>query len=67
MKTLKSNISEAYKVQVDCLKDLESDSYYKNDMKEKVNDLVTLHKVMQEKLYYNSIIFRTNPNSCFGI
>ena len=37
MKTLKSNISEAYKVQVDCLKDLESDSYDKNDMKEKVD------------------------------
>ena len=37
MKTLRSNISEAYKVQVDCLKDLESDSYDKNDMKEKVD------------------------------
>ena len=42
MKTLKSNISEAYKVQGDCLKDSESDSYDKNDMKEKVNDLVRL-------------------------
>ena len=50
MKTLKSNISEAYEVQVHCLKDLESDSYDKNDMKEKVNDLVRLHKAMQEKL-----------------
>ena len=40
--------SEAYKVQVDCLKN--SDSYDKNDMKEKVNDLVRLHKAMQEKL-----------------
>ena len=50
MKTLKSNISEAYKVQVDCLKDSESDSYDKNGMKEKVNDLVRLHKAMQEKL-----------------
>ena len=38
MKTLKSNISEAYKVQVDCLKDSQSDSYDKNDMKEKEND-----------------------------
>ena len=38
MKTLKSNISEAYKVQFDCLKDSQSDSYNKNDMKEKVND-----------------------------
>ena len=45
-----SNISEAYKVQVDCLKDSESDSYDKNDMKEKVNDLVRLHEAMQEKL-----------------
>ena len=50
MKTLKNNISEAYKVQVDCLKDSGSDSYDKNDMKEKVNDLVRLHEVMQEKL-----------------
>ena len=44
MKTLKSDISEAYKVQVD------SDSYDKNDMKKKVNDLVRLHKAMQEKI-----------------
>ena len=50
MKTLKSNISEAYKVQGDCLKNSESDSYNKNDMKEKVNDLVRLHEAMQEKL-----------------
>ena len=50
MKTLKSNISEACKVQVDCLKDSESGSYNKNDMKEKVNDLVRLHEAMQEKL-----------------
>ena len=50
MKTLKSNISEAYKVQVDCLKDSESDSYDKSHMKEKVNDLVRLHEAMQEKL-----------------
>ena len=50
MKTLKSNISEAYKVQVDCLKDSESDSYDKNDMKEKVNDLVRLLEAMQERL-----------------
>ena len=40
MNTLKSDISEAYKVQVDCLKDSESDSLDKNDMKEKVNDLI---------------------------
>ena len=50
MKTLKSNISEEYKVQVDCLKDSESDSYDKNDMKEKVNDLVRLYEAIQEKL-----------------
>ena len=47
MKTLKSNISEAYKVLVDYLKVSESD---KNDMKEKVNDLVRLHEAMQEEL-----------------
>ena len=46
MKTLKSNIPKAYKVQVGCLKDSESDSYDKSDMKEKVNDLVRLHKAM---------------------
>ena len=53
MKTLKSNISEAYKVQVNCLKDSGSDSYDKNDMKENLNDLVRLHEngnAMQEKL-----------------
>ena len=50
MKTLKSNISEAYKVQADCLKDSESESYDKNDMKEKANDLVGLHEAMQEEL-----------------
>ena len=50
MKTLKSNVSEVYKVQGDCLKDSDSDSYDKNDIKEKVNDLVRLHEVMQEKL-----------------
>ena len=49
MKTLKSNI-EAYRVQVDCLKNSEPDSYDKNDMKEKVNDLVRMHEAMQERL-----------------
>ena len=44
MKILKSNISEAYKVQVDCLKDSESGYYDKNDIKEKVNDLLRLHE-----------------------
>ena len=47
METLKSNISEAYKVQVDCLKDSYFDSYDKNDMKEKVKELVRLHEAMQ--------------------
>ena len=64
MKTLKNNISEAYKVHVDCLKDSESDSYDKNDMKEEVDDLVRLHEAMQK--IENSIKFRTNPNSSFG-
>ena len=50
MNNLKSDISEAYKVQVDCLEDSESDSYGKNDMKEKSNDLVRLHEAMQEEL-----------------
>ena len=57
MKALKSNISEAYKVQVECLKDSESDSCDKNDMKEKVNDLVRFHKAMQDS---------SNPNSYLG-
>ena len=47
MNTIKSNISEAYKVQADCWEDSESDSYDKNDMKEKVNELVRLHEAMQ--------------------
>ena len=37
-------------MRVDCLKDWESDSYNKSYMKEKVNDLVRMHKAMQEKL-----------------
>ena len=48
MKTLKRNISKACKLKVECLKDSESNSYDKNDMKETVNDLVWLHKTMQE-------------------
>ena len=50
MKTVESNISEAYKVQVDCLKDSKSDSYDKDNMKQKMNELVSLHDAMQEKL-----------------
>ena len=59
IKTLKSNISKAHTVHVDCLKDSESDSYDKNNMKEKVNDFVSLHKAMQEKL-------KTSSNSYLG-
>ena len=44
--TLKSNILEAYKVKVDCLKDSQPNSSNKNYMKEKLNDLL----VLQEKL-----------------
>ena len=50
MITLKDNISEAYKVQGDCLEVSESDSCDKYDMKEKVNDLVRLHEAMQKDL-----------------
>ena len=39
MKNLKSDISNAYKEQADCSKDSESDSYDKNEIKEKVNVL----------------------------
>ena len=34
---IKSDISEAYKVQLDCLEDSEFHPYNKNDMKEKAN------------------------------
>ena len=44
MKTLKNNISEAQKVQVDCLNNSEPDSYDKNDMLKKVNVLVRFGK-----------------------
>ena len=50
MKSLKSNISEAQKVQVDRLNNSESYSYDKNDLQEKVNVLVRLQETMQEKL-----------------
>ena len=49
MKTFKSNISEALKVQVHYLDNSESDSFDKNDMQKKVNVLVRLHEAMQEK------------------
>ena len=47
---LNSYISEANKIQVDCLKDSRSDSYDKNNIKEKLNDLSRLHKAMHEKI-----------------
>ena len=65
MNTIKSNISEAYKVQLHCWEDSESDSYDKNDMKEKVNELVRLHEGNAIKIE-NSIIFSTNPNCYIG-
>ena len=65
MKTLKSNISETYKVQIDCLKDSASDSYDKNDMRQKVNKLCQVAQSNARKIE-NSIIFRTNLNSYLG-
>ena len=45
------------------MKDSESDSYDKNDMKEKVNDLVRLHEAMQEEL--NHIQYHIQNKSKF--
>ena len=39
-------ISEAYNIQVDCLEDSKSDSYDKNHMKEKANELARLHEAI---------------------
>ena len=64
-KTLKGNISEAGKVRVDCLKDSESDSYDKNVMKQKVNELVRFSRNNVRKIE-NSIVVRTNPNFYLG-
>ena len=50
MITLRSNILEAYKVQVDCLKDSHPDSNEKNYMKEKVNDLVKVARGIARKI-----------------
>ena len=50
MKTLKSDISEAQKVQVDGLNNSESYSYDTNNMQEKVNVLIRLQEAMKEKL-----------------
>ena len=46
----KEQCFKSTKVQVDGLNNSESDSYDKNDMQEKVNVLVRLQEVMQEKL-----------------
>ena len=37
-------------MQVDCLKDSQSDSYDNNDIEERVNDLLGLHEELQKKL-----------------
>ena len=50
MNTLKGNIPEAYKAQVDWLKDSESGAYDKNDVKRWVNELARLYEAMQEGL-----------------
>ena len=57
MNTIKSNISEAYKVQVVCLEEPEPDSYDKNDMKEKANDLGRLLEAIQENLKKKTAAF----------
>ena len=49
-KTLKSDISEAQKVQVDGLNNSEPYSYDKNAMQEKVNVFARLQEAMQDKL-----------------
>ena len=49
MKTFRTDISEAWKVQVDCLNNSEPDSYDKSDMQKKMNVLVRLYEAMQEK------------------
>ena len=49
MKNLKSNISEAQNVQVDCLNNSESDFHDKNEMQKKENVQVRLHEAIQEK------------------
>ena len=50
MSTLKSDISETYKVQIDCLEDSESDSYNKSDMKEKTNESIGLHESIKSSM-----------------
>ena len=64
MKTSKSNISEAYKVQVDCLKHSEPDSFDQNEIKQKVNDLVRLHEAIKKNSKQHHI--QNRSNSYFG-
>ena len=47
---VKINFNLLQILKIDRLKDSESDFYDKNDMKEKVNDLVRKSEEMQEKL-----------------
>ena len=54
MKTLKSDISETYKVQIDCLI-IQSLTLMTKIIWNKVEDLVRLHKAMQEKLKHHHI------------
>ena len=49
-KTLKSNILEGQKVEVDGVNNSGSDSYDENNMQDKMNILVRLQEAMQEKL-----------------
>ena len=46
----KEQYFKSIQVQVNYFEDSESESYYKNNMKEKANDLIWLHEAMQEKL-----------------
>ena len=69
MKTLNGKTSEAYKVQIDYLKDSQSDSYDKNDIEERVNDLLRLHEKLQKELKTKSYseqiqIFALVPDKC---
>ena len=57
MKILKSDISETYKVQVDYLKDSQSDYYDENYMKQKVNTFNQFHNILR--------LFEVLPNFPF--
>ena len=59
------NVKEGYFRCVQCtswlFENSGSDSFDKNDMKEKVNDLVRIQEIMQKKIK-SSIILRKNPD-----